>query len=75
MNPVENDFSASLVPTIAPGHSGRPEEIAAAMAFIASPAVFSSTSTTLTIDEGHLASSLSRTTENKGEWKDESYSI
>jgi hypothetical protein len=75
MNPVESDCSASLVPTIVPGRTGLREEIAAAKAFLVSPAVFSSTSTTLTINEGHLASSLSRTTENKGEGKDESDSI
>jgi hypothetical protein len=51
------------------------EEFVQTAAELDQKAVFSSTSTTLTIDEGHLASSLSRTTENKGEWKDESYSI
>jgi hypothetical protein len=50
------------------------EEIAAAMAFLASPAA-SSIGTTLTVNGEHVAPSLSRATENKGDWKDESYSL
>ncbi|WP_040446828.1 SDR family NAD(P)-dependent oxidoreductase [Ktedonobacter racemifer] len=55
MNPAQSPFSASLLPTIALGRYGRPEEIAAAIVFLASPAASYITGTTITIDGGLLA--------------------
>ncbi|GHO64360.1 oxidoreductase [Ktedonobacter sp. SOSP1-52] len=55
MNPAQSPFSASLLPTIALGRYGRPDEIAAAIVFLASPAASYITGTTITIDGGLLA--------------------
>lgn len=55
MNPVGNLLMASLVPTIALGRYGQPEEVAATIVFLASPAASYITGATLTIDGGMLA--------------------
>lgn len=55
MNPAEGSFSANLVPSIALGRYGRPEEVAAAIVFLASPAAAYITGTTFTVDGGLLA--------------------
>lgn len=55
MNPVDGPFSSGIAPTIALGRYGRPEEIAAAIVFLASPAASYITGATLTVDGGLLA--------------------
>jgi 3-oxoacyl-[acyl-carrier protein] reductase len=56
MNPASNgDFSAVQSTATALGRYGKPEEVAAAVAFLASPAAAYITGTTLTVDGGFNA--------------------
>lgn len=55
MNPDSGDFADMLRPMTALGRYGRPEEIAAGIVFLASPAASYITGTTLTIDGGYCA--------------------
>jgi 3-oxoacyl-[acyl-carrier protein] reductase len=55
MNPVEGPFATHLVPTIALNRYGQPEEVAASIVFLASPAASYITVTSLTVDGGLLA--------------------
>lgn len=55
MNPEDGPFSKGVISTIALNRYGRPEEIAAAIVFLASPAASYITGTTLTVDGGMLA--------------------
>jgi len=56
MNPAGNgDFSAALSSGTALGRYGKPEEVAAAVAFLASPAAAYITGATLNVDGGHNA--------------------
>ena len=56
MNPAGNgDFSAAQSAATALGRYGKPEEVAAAVAFLASPAAAYITGTTLTVDGGFNA--------------------
>ena len=56
MNPAGNgDFSAAMSSGTALGRYGKPEEVAAAVAFLASPAAAYITGATLNVDGGHNA--------------------
>jgi 3-oxoacyl-[acyl-carrier protein] reductase len=55
MNPAEGDFAAVLTAGTALGRYGRPEEAAAAVAFLASPQASYITGTTLDVDGGYNA--------------------
>ena len=55
MNPDEGDFAAMLKRMTALGRYGQPEEIAAVVAFLASPAAGYVTGVTLDVDGGMLA--------------------
>jgi 3-oxoacyl-[acyl-carrier protein] reductase len=52
MNPAEGDFAAVQKAATALGRYGRPEEVAAAIVFLASPAASYITGTTLDVDGG-----------------------
>jgi 3-oxoacyl-[acyl-carrier protein] reductase len=55
MNSAEGPLSTNLVPNIALGRYGRPEEVAAAIVFLAGPSASYITGTTFTVDGGLLA--------------------
>lgn len=55
MNPETSDFAAVQKGMTALGRYGKPEELAAAVVFLASPAASYITGTTLTVDGGYLA--------------------
>jgi NAD(P)-dependent dehydrogenase (short-subunit alcohol dehydrogenase family) len=55
MNPADGDFAAVLNPTTALGRYGQPEEVAAGIVFLASPAASYVTGTVLNIDGGYSA--------------------
>lgn len=55
MNPATSDFAAVLSATTALGRYGRPEEVAAAIVFLASPGASYITGTTLDVDGGYNA--------------------
>jgi 3-oxoacyl-[acyl-carrier protein] reductase len=55
MNPDNTEFAEMVKKTVALGRYGKPEEIAAAVAFLASPEASYITGATLTVDGGYLA--------------------
>jgi len=55
MNPDQGDFAATLKAHTAVGRYGKPEEVAAAVVFLASPAAAYITGTTLDVDGGFNA--------------------
>jgi 3-oxoacyl-[acyl-carrier protein] reductase len=55
MNPDDGEFAATQKAATALGRYGKPEEVAAAVAFLASPAAAYITGTTLTVDGGFNA--------------------
>ncbi|MCL6352342.1 3-oxoacyl-ACP reductase family protein [Pectobacterium polaris] len=55
MNPADGEYSEAQRSSIALGHYGKPEDIAAAVAFLASPAARQITGTGITVDGGSNA--------------------
>ncbi|GKW38303.1 MULTISPECIES: 3-oxoacyl-ACP reductase family protein [Pectobacterium] len=55
MNPADGDYAEAQCASIALGHYGKPEDIAAAVAFLASPAARQITGTGITVDGGSNA--------------------
>ena len=54
-NPADGNFAEAQTARTALGRYGRPEEVAVAVAFLASPAATYITGTTLTVDGGYNA--------------------